>query len=93
MADSRKINLIFCLHGIFCLNLFVWWVYVGLFKKSYWQPWFWYLFTSHWAVYLESSFTSVGNDLGIYVTLMLSNCSGERSFSSLQMVEWTKEHH
>jgi len=59
-------------------------------KKSHWQPWIWHLVTGHWVVYLYSSFTNVGNDLHIYLTLMLTNCSGERSFSKLKMVEWTK---
>jgi len=35
---------------------------MGCFKKSHWQPWISHLFTSHWAVYLEFSFTNVGND-------------------------------
>jgi len=34
----------------------------------------------------------VGNDLRIYLTLVMTNCSGERPFSEL-MVEWTEEHH
>jgi len=28
-----------------------------------------------WVVYLESSFTNVGNDLHIYLPLMVTNCS------------------
>jgi len=36
-----------------------------LLKKSDWKPWISYLFTSHWVVYSESSFTNVGNDLRI----------------------------
>jgi len=36
---------------------------MGFFKKSHWQPWILFLFTSHWVVYLESSFANVGNDL------------------------------
>jgi len=31
--------------------------------------------------------------LRIYLTLMVTNCSGETPFSKLTMVEWTKEHH
>jgi len=38
-----------------------------------------------------SSFTYERNDLRIYLTLMVTNCSGERSFSKLKMVESTKE--
>ena len=31
--------------------------------------------TSHWVVYLESSFANVESDLLIYLTLMVTNCS------------------
>jgi len=58
-----------------------------VFNKFYWQPWIWHLFTSHRVVFLESSYTNMGNDLSIYSTLMVTNCSGERSFSKLKMVE------
>jgi len=44
-------------------------------------------------VYLEYFVTNVENDLRIYFTHMMSKCSGERSYSKLWMVEWTKEHH
>jgi len=39
------------------------------------------------------SFTNVSNDLRTYLSLIVTNCSGERSFCKLKMVEWTKEHH
>jgi len=57
------------------------------FKTSHWQSWVCHLFTSHWVVYFESSFRNVGNDLGSYLALMVTNCSGERSFPKLNMVE------
>jgi len=53
----------------------------GLLKKSDWQPWIWHLFTSFSVVYSESSLTNVRNDLRIYLTLVVTNCSGERSIS------------
>jgi len=58
------------------------------FSKSYWQPWIWRLFPSHWVVFLESFYTNVGNGLRIYLTLMVANCSEERSFSKLKMVKY-----
>jgi len=36
-------------------------VYMGLFKKSDWQPCIWHLCPSHWVVYSESSLTNVEN--------------------------------
>jgi len=88
MVHNRKIRLVLCLQGIFCSTLFfLEEVYMGLMKKSDWQPWIWPLFTSHWVEYSESSFINVGNDLRIYLTLEVIICSGERQFSELEVVE------
>ena len=38
-------------------------------------------------MHLESSLVNVGNDLRIYLTLMVTNCSGQRPFSKCKMVE------
>jgi len=35
----------------------------------------------------------VGNDLRAYLSLIVTNRSGERSFSKIKVIEWTKEHH
>jgi len=59
-------------------------------EKSNWQSWIWHLFTSHWVAYLAWSFTNIGNDLRINLTLLVTSCSGERSFSKLKMVEWKR---
>jgi len=37
-------------------------------------------------IYLESPFTNVENDLHIYSSLMVNNCSRERTFSKLKML-------
>jgi len=39
------------------------------------------------------SFPNVGHDSRIYLPPIVSNCSGERSFSKRKMAWWTKEHH
>ena len=44
-------------------------------------------------MYLESCLTNLANDSRIDLTLMVTNCGGERSFSKLQMVECTDAHH
>jgi len=59
----------------------LWCVYMEFFKKSHWEPWIWHVFTSHWLAYLKSSFANVENAMRIYLTLMVTNCSWERSFS------------
>jgi len=56
-------------------------------SKSFWQIWIWYLFSSNSVVFLESSFANVGNDLRIYLTLIVTKCGGERSISYLKMDE------
>ena len=38
-------------------------------------------------------FTNVGNDLRTYLSLIVTNHSGERSYSKIKVIEWTKEHH
>jgi len=38
-------------------------------------------------------YTSLGNDLRTYLSLIVTDCNGERSFSKLKKEEWTKEHH
>jgi len=68
-------------------------VHMELLKQPDWQHWIWHLFTSHWVVYSESSFTNVGNDLRIYLTLVVTNCRRERPFCKLKIVERTKKHH
>ena len=62
-------------------------VYMELLKKSDWQPWVWPLFTNHWLEYSESSFTNVRNDFSIYLTIVVTNCSGEQPFSKLMAVD------
>jgi len=37
------------------------------------------VFSNNWVVHVESSFTSMGNYLCIDLSLMVTNCSGERS--------------
>jgi len=41
---------------------------------------------------MDSSFTNVGNNLRIYLTLMVTSCNGKRSFFKLKIIEWTKQH-
>ena len=37
------------------------------------------VFSNNWVVHVESSFTTMGNYLCIDLSLMVTNCSGERS--------------
>jgi len=36
---------------------------------------------------MDSSFTNVGNNLRIYLTLMVTSCNGKRSFFKLKIIE------
>jgi len=36
---------------------------------------------------------NVGSVLRVYLTFLVTNCSGERSFYKFKMLEKTKEHH
>jgi len=64
-----------------------------LLQISDWQPCIWHLFTSHWVVYSEFSFTDVRNDLRISLILVVTNCGGEWTFCKLEMVERTNKDH
>jgi len=79
VEDSRKINLKILTFFGEC---------IWGFSKTHCQPWIRHLLLSHWVVYLQSSFAYMGNDLRIYLTLIVTNCIGERSFSKRKMVEW-----
>jgi len=74
---------------IFCSNL----LFGGrvssccCFKRSDWQPWIWHLFTTQWVMYSESYFTNVGNDLRVYLTLLVNNCSGKGHFLNLVVLQ------
>ena len=93
MVDSKKIHLPVIVFSTwnFLFKSVLLWVYMEFFKKSYWLPWIWHLFTSH-CVFGVFFYKCVGNDLRIYLTLMVTNCNAERSYSKLKMVERTKEH-
>jgi len=53
----------------------------AFFKKSAWQPWIWNLFIPLGSVH-GVFFNKCGKyDLRILLTLMMTNSSGERSFS------------
>ena len=46
-----------------------------------------------WYPHPITSFTNVGNDLRTYLSPIVTNRSGEQSFSKSEMVKWKKEHH
>jgi len=74
MVDSRKILLILCLPGILHVGFATSLIGLGIYSLAS-------------GYVLGACFCNAGNDLCIYFTLMATDCSGERSFSKLKMVD------